>query len=110
MTLLQRMHAERAQSRERLRLETRAHLLAALRELAPADQLIVFGSLTRPQGFTENSDIDLALYREPARISVYQLTSVLAERLGRRVDIALLPDCRFRVKILREGETWTLRD
>lgn len=41
-------------------------------------------------------------------MSVYQLTSLLAERLGRRVDVVLLPEYRFRDRIVREGEKWTL--
>ena len=61
-----------------------------------------------PERLNEASDIDLALESEPAGMSVYQLTSLLAERLGRRVDVVLLPECRFRDRIVREGEKWTL--
>jgi predicted nucleotidyltransferase len=50
----------------------------------------------------------VAFESEPAGLSCYQLTSLLAERLDRKVDLVLLPECRFRDKILREGETWTL--
>jgi uncharacterized protein len=97
-TLLQQMEQERLQRRERLRAEVRRQL----RE--------VFGSLTKPGRFHEESDIDLALESEPPGMSLYQLISRLAERLGRRVDVLLLHECRFRDKILREGETWTLPD
>jgi predicted nucleotidyltransferase len=110
MTLLQQMEAERLQNRERLRLEMRRELRRALGELVPARKVIVFGSLTRRRRFSETSDIDVALESEPAGLGLYQLTSLLAERLGRRVDVVLLPECRFRDKILREGETWTLPD
>ena len=61
-----------------------------------------------PERLNEASDIDLALESEPAGMSVYQLTSLLAERLGRRVDVVLLPEYRFRDRIVREGEKWTL--
>jgi len=108
MTLLQQMETERLQNRERLRLEMRRELQAALGELVPARKVIVFGSLAKPGRFTENSDIDVAFESEPTGVSRCQLTSLLAERLGRRVDVVLLPECRFRNKILREGETWTL--
>ena len=70
--------------------------------------VIVFGSLVRPGRFNEQSDVDLALESEPVGMSVYQLCSLLAERLGRRVDVLLLSESRFRDKILKEGETWTL--
>ena len=108
MTVLQEMEAERRRSRERLRLHTRQEVRAALAELVAGRKVIVFGSLVKPGRFTENSDIDVAFESEPAGHSLYQLTSLLAERLGRRVDVVLLPECRFRDKILREGETWTL--
>jgi predicted nucleotidyltransferase len=110
MTVLQQMTAERLQNRERLRLKMRRDLRRALGELVPAHKVIVFGSLANRSRFTENSDIDVALESEPAGLSLYQLTSLLAERLGRRVDVVLLPECRFRDKILREGEAWTLPD
>lgn len=108
MTMLQQMEAQRLQNRERLRLEVRRELHLALGELVPARKVIVFGSLAKQSRFTENSDINVALESEPAGLSLYQLTSLLAERLGRRVDMVLLPECRFRDKILREGEAWTL--
>ena len=110
MTMLQQMAAERLQNRERLRLEVRRELHLALGELVPARKVIVFGSLVKRGRFTENSDVDVAFESEPAGLSRCQLTSVLAERLGRPVDMVLLPECRFRDKILREGEAWTLPD
>jgi len=108
MTLLQQMASERMKHREFLRAETRRELQAALMENPPAASVIVFGSLLKPGRFNEASDVDLALEGEPAGMSVYQLASVLAERLGRPVDVVLLPECRFRDRIVREGETWTL--
>ena len=47
MTVLQEMETERLQKRERLRLETRRELHAALGELAAGRKVIVFGSLVR---------------------------------------------------------------
>lgn len=108
MTLLQQIEFEREQRRERLRLDVRQQLQAVLQKLVPGQRVIVFGSLTKPGRFWETSDVDLALESEPSELSVCQLTSVLAEALGRPVDIVLLPECRFRDKILREGESWTL--
>jgi predicted nucleotidyltransferase len=110
MTLLQQMHLDRSQQREALRLELLARLRATLSALAPAKSVIVFGSVIKPGRFSEDSDVDLALDHEPANMSIYQLTSLLAEDLGRPVDVVLLPECRFREKVLSEGERWTLRD
>ncbi|MDQ3118163.1 MAG: nucleotidyltransferase domain-containing protein [Verrucomicrobiota bacterium] len=110
MTLLQQMAYDRARRRETLRLATRRQLRRALRTIVPAQRVVLFGSLVKPGRFSEISDIDLALEREPSGMTHYQLTSLLAERLGRRVDIVLLPECRFRDRIAREGEVWMPKD
>jgi predicted nucleotidyltransferase len=69
--------------------------------------VILFGSLTRPGVFNDNSDVDLALETEPPEMSAERLISELMERLERPVDVVLLSQCSFRDKILREGEVWT---
>ena len=110
MTLLQQMDAERYRRREVLRGDVRQRLHAALTELAPVQTVIVFGSLAKPGRFSETSDVDVALWTEPAGMTTDLLTSLLAERVGRPVDVVLLSECRFRDRILREGETWTRLD
>jgi predicted nucleotidyltransferase len=108
MTLLKRMEFERNARREELRAETRQSLRKALAELLPASKVIVFGSLVKPGRFSETSDVDLALEVEPKETSIYQLIAQLSERLERPVDVVLLGETRFRDRILREGEEWTL--
>jgi predicted nucleotidyltransferase len=107
MTLLQRRDLARRQRRLEVLAETRRCLQSALRELIPGQKVIVFGSLTKPGRFNDRSDVDLALESEPAQMSAERLTSELMERLNRPVDVLLLSGCRFREKILREGEAWT---
>ena len=108
MTRLQEIDAEKYRRREALREDVRQRLSAALSELAPAERAIVFGSLVKPGRFSDSSDVDVALESEPRGMSIYQLTSLLAERVGHPVDVVVLSECRFRDRILREGETWTL--
>lgn len=107
-TSLQQIDSDRRRRREALRDETRRRLRSALKELLPGQRVIVFGSVLRPGKFKETSDVDIAIDYEPTNRSIYQLTSLLAEKLDRPVDVVLLGECRFRDRILREGETWTL--
>ncbi len=95
MTLLQKLHSERLAAREELRAPVRELLRVAPTKLLPRTKVIVFGSLTRVAEFGEFSDVDLALAAEPEKMSIYQLTALLAEELGRRVDLIFLPECRF---------------
>jgi len=108
MTQLQQRNSDRAERNEALRLQVRERLRIVLRQLLPVDQVVIFGSLTKPHRFTDTSDIDIALETEPAETSLYQLTALLAEEMGRPVDILLLSECRFRSRIAREGERWML--
>ncbi|HSH39582.1 MAG TPA: nucleotidyltransferase domain-containing protein [Chthoniobacterales bacterium] len=108
MTLLQQMAAQDFARRETQRAGARDELGCALAELLPGTEVMVFGSLVKPGRFTDESDVDVALQREPATMSIYQLSSLLAERLGRAVDVVLLDECRFRERIMREAEVWTL--
>ena len=86
-TLLKRIAHARAARREELRLTTRARLAQALRELLPGRSVVVFGSLTVPNQFREDSDVDIALETEPARMSLFALAGELEERVGRPVDV-----------------------
>ncbi len=106
MTLLQERDMARHQRRLAICEETRRRLRAALAELVPGSRVFIFGSLTKPGVFNDRSDIDLALEQEPPQMNTWQLTGVLMERLERPVDVVLLDHCRFRDKILREGELW----
>ena len=106
-TLLQRRDLARAERRRELYDETRRRLRESLADLVPGQRILVFGSLTKPGVFNEASDVDLALETEPSGTTSGRLMSELTERLGRPVDVILLPHCRFRDRIVREGETWS---
>ena len=110
LTFLEQMDSDRRFRREALRNETRQRLREALEQLVPGQRAIVFGSVVKPGKFKETSDVDVALDREPANASIFQLSSLLAESLGRPADVVLLGECRFRDRIMREGETWMLPD
>ena len=106
MTLLQQRDLSRQQRRLDALQEARTRLKAALAELVPGRRVILFGSITRPGAFNDRSDIDLAFDSQPLPMSIFRLTAELMDRLDRPVDVALLDRCRFRQKIVREGEAW----
>jgi predicted nucleotidyltransferase len=108
MTLLQQRDLARHRRRLAVHDVTRRQLREALATLIPGHRVIVFGSLTRPGVFNDRSDVDLALETEPPGLSALRLMGELSERLERPVDVILLANCRFRDKILREGEVWTV--
>lgn len=107
--LLQQAIRERAANDECERTNVRALLRAALTELLPVGSRVwIYGSLAKPGRFREWSDIDLAIEDEPRGVSIWLFMSLLAERTGRPVDVAVLSETRLRETILREGEAWTL--
>lgn len=107
MELLQQIEQERMTRREELRAEVRTRLREALHQIAPGERVLVFGSITRAYAFHDRSDIDIAFVDEPMALSRYQMQARLEECMGRPVDLVILPESRFRDKILREGEPWT---
>ena len=99
----------RAGQRSNLARRTRAALRRHLENLLPPKTRVwIFGSLAKEGRFHPRSDIDLALDSEPDGRSIHGLTGELMDRMGRPVDIVLLPQCRFAEKIQREGEPWIL--
>ncbi len=107
-TLLRRRDEVRRSRRLSLHAQVRQNLREALTALVPGERIWLFGSLTQPGRFNDASDVDLALEAEPVAMSAGRLSSELSERLARPVDVLLLDRCRFRDRILREGELWTL--
>src|SRR2546425_12480468 len=101
--LLRQREEKRMKRREELRAEVREKLHAALAELAPGEEVIVFGSLVFPWKFHAGSDVDVAFVEKPRTCSEFQMQSLLEERLDRPVDTILLKECRLREKIEREG-------
>lgn len=106
VTLLQTMQADRQKQDADSRADLLGQLARDLRDLIPGQVVVVFGSLARPVGFNRDSDVDIALEEEPSGMSAHALASMLEERLGRRVDVVLLGECRFAEKIRKEGMQW----
>ena len=108
-TLLQELAVHSATRLETERQRLLAVLHRALQDLLPPGETgWIFGSLIAPGRFSDSSDVDLALARRPAAFSEFWLQGELELRLGRRVDLVILPETRLREKIEREGLPWTL--
>src|SRR5262245_20857434 len=103
--LLEKIKQRRWEHREELRQQVRQRLKEALEQLAPGEQIFLFGSVTRPYAFHDRSDVDIAFVEEPKQ-SRYRLQAKLEEIIHHSVDLIVLSECRFRKKIEREGEAW----
>jgi predicted nucleotidyltransferase len=65
----------------------------------------IFGSVTRPYQFHQNSDVDLAV-EEIDSLAHFPAISLLAAYLGREVDIIKLDSCHFADRIRSTGMLW----
>ncbi len=66
----------------------------------------IFGSLTRPDRFTETSDVDIAVEQiDPENF--FTVISLLVTALGREVDLIKLDQCHFAHRIRETGRLWT---
>jgi predicted nucleotidyltransferase len=113
MRLLRERGLERLVQREALRGAVRARLRQILPHFFPGSAVWLFGSVTVAGTFHRKSDIDLAGEELPApkafgtrSLTHYGLIAILEEEIGQPVDLILLPETRFRDKILATGEKW----
>lgn len=91
---------------EVLRLETLQQLRLASHQHLKGCKIWIFGSLAKKGGFRPESDVDLALDHEPVGCSIYGVTALLSETLGRPVDVVLIDETRFKNLILKSELSW----
>ncbi len=105
---LRRNRAENETNRKR----TVRQIMSALPKLAEKYGLreaYVFGSLTKPNGFRRNSDVDLAV--EGLRNEDYfALRAELVRAVGREIDILQLERHPWRERILESGIKWKTKN
>jgi predicted nucleotidyltransferase len=73
------------------------------------DRAYIFGSVTRPYKFHPGSDVDIAVENINPELH-FNAISILAEYLGREVDIILLKNCHFAHRIREQGILWTAKN
>lgn len=66
----------------------------------------IFGSLTQPQRFHQNSDIDIAV-EQINPDDFFAVIGFISETMGRDVDIVELRRCHFGDRIRQTGIQWT---
>jgi len=108
-SVLDRARARRRRREEALRKATLRHLTRLLDEHAAAfglSEVIIFGSITRPRRFREDSDIDVAVEEIGAEAFLAAM-SLLSAELARPVDLVRLSECHFAECIRERGIRWT---
>ncbi|HAN73116.1 MAG TPA: signal peptidase [Planktothrix sp. UBA8407] len=66
----------------------------------------IFGSLTQPQRFHQNSDIDIAV-EQINPDDFFAVIGFISETMGRDVDVIELHKCHFGDRIRQTGILWT---
>jgi hypothetical protein len=108
-SLLDQALAEQQKQREQERIATLEQVLTWLDQHAAAysiHQAYVFGSLLRPNGFSQHSDVDVAVEAVNAK-HFFQAMAALSEAVGRDVDLVELCKCPFAERIRQTGQLWT---
>ena len=111
-TLLDEVIEKKRKEREDLRLNVIAKILTAIDRLSGEiafDEAYLFGSVTKPFRFLENSDIDIGFIGLDNR-HFFKAMSYLSEETGHDVDIVQIEDHRLADKIKRGGIRWRRRD
>lgn len=106
LSLLKQREAALLAERERAREAALAKLRAAVREYLMGETVWVYGSILVAERFGRESDIDIALEREPGSYSLFALQCLLTEATGHEVDICVLDETRLKDKIRATGERW----
>lgn len=100
---------ERREQRRQERLDAVFRALDRLSWLVSFQDAYVFGSLARPYGFFDGSDVDVA-FVGLKNDDFFRAMSFLGQELGMEVDVLQLEGNRLREKIMREGVRWKKRD
>lgn len=104
--------AKRKERREQRRQERLGAVFDALDRLSlliSFQDAYVFGSLARPYGFFDGSDVDVA-FVGLRNDDFFRAMSFLEQELAMEVDVVQLEGNRLREKIMREGVRWKKRD
>jgi len=112
-SILDSARAKKKQEREQLRTQLLDDAMKALDKLSlliEFEQAYVFGSVSRPQGLDEHSDLDIAfvgLHDE----DFFTAASFLSREVGKdEVDVVQLEGHRLASTIVKEGIPWKKKE
>jgi predicted nucleotidyltransferase len=100
---------KKAENREVLRKQVLTETIDILKLLSQEtlfEKAYIFGSLSNPFDFRENSDVDIA-FQGLDKDNLFYVTGFLSSHLERDVNVVHIEDVHFRDKIIREGIPWT---
>ncbi len=83
--------------------------LDALNRNIQFNEAYIFGSVTNPFHFNEDSDIDIGFYGLKDE-NFFHTISFLSEFIGRDVDIIQIENFSHLVKKIKEGIKWTKKN
>lgn len=98
--------------KEKLRLKVISKIKYALNELFQEVQFkeaYIFGSVTKPNRFSEDSDIDIGFLGLKEN-DFFKALSILSRKLDSSVDIIQLEDYKYRNGIEKIGIKWKKKD
>jgi predicted nucleotidyltransferase len=110
--LLDEVIEKKREEREDFRLRVLAKSMKALDGLSGEiafEEAYLFGSVTRPFGFSESSDIDIGFVGLD-NMDFFKTMSYLSEETGHDVDIVQIEDHGLAEKIKRGGIRWRRQD
>jgi len=103
--ILATQHSQLEQERQNL-LKTTINWLDDYGAQYGIKQAYIFGSVTRKNQFSQESDIDLAI--EIANTdNFFSVIGLISEATGRDVDLIPLNNCHFANRIRERGIKWT---
>ena len=108
LDVIEKVYEEKSKERERIRKKTLSDVQAALSQLRNEvnfDDAYIFGSVTSPNCFHDQSDIDLAFKGLDAD-KLFFTTAYLSRKLERDINIVNLEEIHFKEKILKTGTRW----
>ncbi len=108
LEVIEKIYQEKSKERERIRkkaLREISVVLELLRKEILFEDVFIFGSVTNPSQYYEQSDIDLA-FKGLERDKLFFVTGYLSRHLERDINVVDLEEIHFKEKILKTGIRW----